>query len=192
MLWWVVDNANLMFLLLGLIVLVLAVRFWLTRRGAYLIGAGAAVALVGLVLALSLLIVTDRKRLVLLVDEVTDKLNRKDFKGAFSHMADEVQFEMSNQKKKVSRKLLQWAAERDFQKHRIQSITVSNVGVDNVERPTAVVSFNIQPTGERSGLALCTAECVLVGEDWLVKGLKIELPANWQVPFPELPAGGLP
>ncbi len=190
MLWWLVDNANLVFLLLGLIALVLGVRFWLTRRGAYLIGAGAVVALIGLVWVLSLLIVTDRRRLVLLVEEVTDKLNRKDFKGAFSHMADEVEFEMSKRSAKVSRKLLQWVAESNFKRRDIQEIIVWNVDVEKVERPAAVVSFYVRPTTE-TGYAVCTAECVLVGEDWLVKGLKIDLPANWQVPFPEMPAGGL-
>ena len=47
--WWLVDNANLVFLILVLIVLVLAVRWRLTHQGKYLIGAGAVVALIGVV-----------------------------------------------------------------------------------------------------------------------------------------------
>src|SRR6266511_4010770 len=110
MLWWLVDNANLVFLILGLITLVLAVRWRLTHQGKYLVG------------ALTLVIVTDRKRLVQIVEEVTEKLNRKDFQGAFSHMADEVQLEMSGRSAKLPRKVLQGLAESSFKHYGVQGI----------------------------------------------------------------------
>jgi len=183
MLWWLVDNANLVFLVLGLIVLVLAVRWRLTRRGKYLIGAGVVVALIGVVWALTLLIVTDRKRLVQIVEEVTEKLNRKDFQGAFTHMADEVQLEMSGRSARLPRKALQGLAESSFKRYGVPGITVWSTEVEKVERPTAQVSFYLRPTNEVK-YAVCTADFLLVGEDWLVSGLKIEPPAGAQIPFP--------
>jgi hypothetical protein len=176
MLWWLVDNANLVLLALVLLALILGVRFWLTRRGAYLIGLGGVVALMVLVWVLSLLIVTDRKRLVLTVEEVAARINKQDLAGAFQYFADDVLFKIDGQNWPLTRKQLLNLGERTFGKGRIEGIVVWDVEVEKVERPSAVVSFYVRPTDEQT-YARCEAECVLHGEgDWRVKVLKITLP----------------
>jgi hypothetical protein len=176
MLWWLVDNANLVLLALVLLAIILGVRFWLTRRGAYLIGLAGVVALMVLVWVLSLLIVTDRKRLVLTVEEVAARINQKDLPGAFKHFEDKVRLVIDGKGKLLTRDEVLGLAKMVFQKGGIEGIVVWDVEVEKVERPSAVVSFYVRPTDEQ-GYARCEAECVLHGEgDWRVKVLKIAMP----------------
>jgi hypothetical protein len=174
MLWWLVDNANLVLLVLGLVAIALGVLLWLTRRGAYLIGLGGVVALMALVWVLSLLVVTDRKRLVHIVEEVTERLNQKDLPGAFKYFADDALVKIDGQA--LTRKQLMELAKDAFKRWGIERLIVWDVKVEKVERPRAVVSFTVRPNDELA-FARCEAECVLHGEgDWRVKVLKITLP----------------
>jgi hypothetical protein len=176
MLWWLVDNANLVLLALGLIGLVLGVCLWLTRRGAYLIGLGGVVALMALVWVLSLLIVTDRKRLVRTVEDVAARINKQDLPGAFQHFEDKVRLEIDGKGRVLTRDEVLGLAKMAFRKGGIEGIVVWDVEVEKVERPGAVVSFSARPTDEPA-IARCQAECVLHGErDWRVKVLKITMP----------------
>ena len=185
MLWWVVDNATLVCLFLGLAGLVLALRWRLTRQGSYLIGLGVVAALIALVIVLSLTVVTDRKQLVRTVEEVAQQINAKKLDAAFGHFADEVQLELSGQAPRtLSRKVVQALAQMTLQNRNVPGIEVWDIEVESVERPKAVVSFYLRPK-DQSGYAVCRAECMLLGErTWRVQKLKLELPANWQVRLP--------
>src|SRR5262245_58555228 len=141
MLWWLVDNANLVFLVLGLVALVLAVRWSLTRRGAYLAGLGVTFTLIAVVFALTLFVVTDRRRLVQRVEEIARLFNPKDLDRAFDHMTDTIRLEMSGWPKPITlpKSWVKQAAQRGFRDHNIQGIHVWNIGVEKVDRPSAVV-----------------------------------------------------
>jgi hypothetical protein len=174
MLWWLVDNANLVLLFLLLAALLMGVAWWLTRRGGYLIGAGAAAALFALVWVLSLLIVTDRKRLVQTVNEVARRINAEEYDSAFGHFADEVELDLDGAKSKVPRQWLRTYAEGIFKRKDVAGLVVWEVEVEKVRRPRAVVTFYARPNNQQ-GHARCTANCVLQGEnDWRVESLKAE------------------
>jgi hypothetical protein len=174
MLWWLVDNANLVLLILVLAGLVLGVGWWMTRRGAYVLGLAGVIALAILVWVLSLLIVTDRRQLVLTVQEVARKVNNKDLAGAFLHFADDVELEINGVKRELTREALQKMAASYFKPGQITGINVADVDVDRVERPTAVVSFYVSAT-DQPGIARCEAKCRLTGERaWRVTALKVE------------------
>ncbi len=174
MLWWLVDNANLVLLLLVLAALVLGVGWWLTRRGGYLLGLAAVIGLAILVWVLGLLVVTDRGRLIRTVEEVAQRINAKDLDGAFRHFADEVELDLNGRKQMYTRERLRKLAEDSFRQARISGIRVRAVDVEKVERPTAVVSFNVLPA-DQPGIARCEATCKLTGErDWRVTALKVE------------------
>jgi hypothetical protein len=174
MLWWLVDNANLVCLFLLVAALVLAVAWSMTRRGGYLIGVGVAVGLFALVLVLSLLIVTDRRRLVQTVKEVSRQINAEQFEAAFGHFADEVELDLDGQKSKMKRKDLQAFAGMIFKRKDVGGLVIWDIEVESVQRPKAVVTFYARPK-EQQGYARCTATCVLHGEnDWRVETLKAE------------------
>jgi hypothetical protein len=174
MLWWLVDNANLVLLVLILAALLLGVGWWLTRRGAFVLGLAGVIALAVLVWVLSLLIVTDRKQLVRTVEDVAQRINSRDLDSAFRHFADEVELDINGNKQKLTREQLQKLAASYFKKGQISGIAVRDVDVDKVERPVAVVSFHVRPT-DQPGIARCEATCRLMGErDWRVTALKVE------------------
>jgi hypothetical protein len=174
MIWWLVDNATLVYLLLGVAAVALALRWRLTRRGKYLVALGAVAALVAVVVVLSLVVVTDRKRLVWTVEEVARRINDKQFHEAFRYFADEVRLELNEQKRTLSKGAVRALAEMRFKEGALSGIDVGNIDVEKVERPNAVVTFAVRPRGE-PGAGRCQADFVLVGEgDWRVKALKIE------------------
>src|SRR5438876_7975863 len=63
MLSWLVDNANVVYIILGLIVLCLGVSWWLNRRVRTLLIAAGFIALIALFWLLTLLVATDRKQI---------------------------------------------------------------------------------------------------------------------------------
>jgi hypothetical protein len=175
MLWWLVDNANLVLLLLVLAALVLGVGWWLTRRGAFVLGLAGVLALAVLVWVLSLLVVTDRKQLVRIVEDVAQKINTKDLAGAFRHFADEVELDINDLKVKRPRKKLEEMAEDNFKRWKIAGVVVWDVDVEKVERPDAVVRFYVRAQDQPGTYARCEAKCRLTGErDWRVTALKVE------------------
>ncbi len=178
MVWWLVDNANLVLLVLLLVGVGLGVHFWLTRRGASLLGLGGVIALMVLLWVLSLLVVTDRKRLVLIVDEVAARLNKKDMTGAFQYFEDKVKLEINGKGWSLTRTQLATMAKLSFEKNKIDGIRVGSVEVEKVERPHAVVSFYVFT---EYGYGQCVAECVLHDQkDWRVKELQVKLPPGGQ------------
>ncbi len=184
MLWWLVDNANLVILVLGLVALVLGVRWWLTRQGKYLVGLGAAVGLIGVVWLLTLTVVTDRVRLLRTVETIGRQLNQHDLDRAFAHLTDRVRVETGVWTTTLPREVLLKIARTRMQKGHVKALEVWNVDVESVDRPKAVVSFYLRPQEFAGAFATCHAEFVLVGEQWRVKGLKLALPANWEVHVP--------
>jgi hypothetical protein len=180
MLWWLVDNSNLVLLFLVLACLGLGVGWWLTRRGAFLLGLAGVAALAIAVWVLSLLIVTDRKRLVSIVNEVADRINKRDFPAAFDRFEDRVRVELDGRPRSLTRDDVMGIAKLTFQKGGLDGLVVWDVEVEKVDRPNAVVTFYARPTNQQ-GYARCEAECVLHGEkDWRVRVLKITTPPGGQ------------
>jgi hypothetical protein len=71
---WLVDHAHLWYILFGIVALGFAAGWWVNRKPKYLLGVAAAVALIGLVLLLTLLVVTDKRQLELNVHAMADAL----------------------------------------------------------------------------------------------------------------------
>jgi hypothetical protein len=186
MLSWVVDNATLVYLILGVAAVAVLLRWRATRQGAYVIALGVLAGLCALVIILSLVVVTDRQRLLATVEDVARQLNARNFDATFRHFADWVDFEIKPDKARVTREKLQSVAQTMFNRYDVKGVNAFNVGADSVSRPRAVVSFNLGAE-HPGGLAKCSADFVLVGEDWRVQALTVELPAGHKVPFPFAP-----
>ncbi len=181
---WIADNATLLYLLLGVIAVALGLRWRTTRQGKYLIGLGVVVGLVGLVVILSLTIVTARQQLVRAVEETAQQINAKNFDGAFRNFADKVFLEVHpGDKGEVPREALQKLAQDSMRSQKITGIEVWNIEVESLD-PVPVVSFYLRAT-DYPGYANCRAELTQLGEGtWRVQKLKLVLPGNWRVPFP--------
>lgn len=184
MLYWVVDNVQIFYLIFGAAALALAAWWWRTRQGKYFVATGAAAGLLVLAVVLSLLVTTDRKQLVADVHDVIGKINRGDLDGAFRRFANQVELKWGqNPPLPVSREQIRKMAESGKKLPQAGAFKVWDVEVDRLDGATAVVSFYISAEGGQGRYAVCKARCERVGDlDWRVMGIDVEFPAGVQPP----------
>ena len=179
MLSWLVDTAPTFYLLFGLAALGLAAWWWRTKQGKYLVAAGVAAGLVVLIFVLSLVVMTDRKRLVADVHDVINKMNKGDFEGAFTRFADQVEVKLGQQSRKLPRDAVRAIARMSMERQKVKGFHVWNVEVDKLEGATAQVSFYIQADDGPGGYAIGKASCTRVGPlDWRVSGIDMQFPGS--------------
>src|SRR5947209_13977935 len=135
MLWWVVDNANGVLVVLGLVLLVLASVWWNTRRRPVGIAALVTLGLLALVLVLSFVIVTDRKQLTGGVYVMVDTINADKVEDAMKYFADEATVEGAGVQFTGNRQQLAQLARQRFQQAGVKRFVVWNVEVEKLERP---------------------------------------------------------
>lgn len=170
MLWWLVDHATLVYLLLGLTALVLAAIYWSNRRANFLVASGVALGLIALFFLLTRIIVTDRKQLLLNVFAMARGVEEGDPEKVFKHFSREFRHES-----------LDGDASRDRVARAIRARRVSNIGIasfdteqlaraDRKARATFLVSFDAD--GHRH-LFRVRLDFVLEGDDWRLKGVQL-------------------
>jgi hypothetical protein len=175
MLWWVVDNANAVILVLGLVLLVLAVVYWKTRRRNVGIATVVTFVLLVVVVVLSLVIVTDRKKLTADVRTLIDEVNDDKLDLVVQHFEDQVDVDVPGKKLTADRQVLKVAARKQLDQIGAQPFSLSNVEVEELERPRAVVTFRVRP---KDGVPVADCRAVYVlggGGNWRIKSLKVEL-----------------
>jgi hypothetical protein len=177
MVWWVVDNANAVIVVLGLLTLALAAVWWNTRKRNVGIAALVALALVLTVWVLSLVIVTDRKKLTADVRTLVDEVNADQLDRAFQHFENKAEVDVAGRKVRIDKEHLKdliGMARVELNRVGARPFNVANLEIEKVERPHAVVTFKLFP--QDGGLGTCRAEYILVGEnDWRIKALKVEI-----------------
>lgn len=163
MLWWLVDNATVVYLVLGLAALVLAAIFWSNRRVKFLGAAGVLLGLLALFFLVTRLVVTDRKQLYLNVQAMARGVEEGDPEKVFRHFSREFRHEN-----------MDGATSRDRIAAAIRTRRVSAIGISSFEaeqlsradrkaRVTFLVSFDAD--GQRH-LFRVRLEFALEGEDW--------------------------
>ena len=159
MLTWLVDNANLVYLVLGAIVLVLGVRWWLSRRVRPLILAVGVIALIVLFWLLTLFVPTDRKQLQAnlwamaraVLDQKPDDLTK--------HWARDFQF------KGMGREELAKAV--TLRGNKVESVNLWEFDVKSLTEDKAEIWFRCVANAQGgSFFALCKAHFVKEGDAW--------------------------
>ena len=182
MLWWVVDNANTLIVILGLLLLGLTAYWWNTRRRNVGIAALATLGMLVLVWVLSLLIVTDRKQLVANLQKLVDDVGADRIDDAMKLFAEDVKVKALGKLSAESRKDLQAKTRATLQQQGLKQFVVWNVDVKKVDRPRAQVTFLVRPA-EESKFVSCEADFVLVGDmDWRIQELRVDLPGQGKSP----------
>jgi hypothetical protein len=166
MLSWLIDNAYLVYLILGVILLALAVLWWQTRKRPYLVGMGIAAALLVLMVLLNLFVTTDRKQLVWIVQDIAAKMNAGKVGEAFEHLTGEVTIATPNNDMVLKRERLQEYTGSILKNTPGEGVTVSNIEVEKLEPPKAIVTFNIRARGESQYVFFCRTEFQQVGGRW--------------------------
>jgi hypothetical protein len=91
MLDWLVDEPTNAYLVLGTVALLCGAVWWETRQGRILLGVGAAIVLALVVWLLSVLIVTDRRRLIDSIQQMSAAVAQRDTDGIFRHISRDFQ-----------------------------------------------------------------------------------------------------
>jgi hypothetical protein len=187
MLSWTADNATTLCVVLGLVTLALAAVWWRTRKRPVAVAAGVGLALCVLVWVLGQVVVTDRKKLVASVREMTDHVNAGRFDEAANYFADEFEVDAAGHIIK-DRKSLMDAARIRMKYAGIKRFVVWDIEVTQLERPKAVVTFYVRPE-DADQFGVCHAEYILVGEkDWRIRKMDVKLPGGKTIPM--FPFGG--
>jgi hypothetical protein len=174
MVWWLVDNASFVYLLLGITALALGAAWWVSRRGKYLLAAGGMVAFLVLFWLLTRLVVTDRKQIVYNIQAMARGVLDGKAEEVFRYVADEFRFEGMKRPEFTDR------VARIIQQRRIHDLYLWDFGIESLARPErkARVAFRARVSGDREGFGmyLVRMDMVLEGETWKMKGFQVYNP----------------
>jgi hypothetical protein len=186
MLTWLVDDPALAYILLVGAVVILAVLWWRTQQGKYLIGAGIAVLLIGVVWLISKYVPTDSKRIQQAIEEMSAGVRSRNLDRIFSHVAAD--FRHGSLNKEAFRQ----ASERAIREHDVTNVLVWDFELAEVSRQkrSARITFLVKPEGNLGTPARylhCAADFVLEPDgQWRMKGFELTDPfeKGERVPIP--------
>src|SRR5262245_37903229 len=135
MLGWLVENANLVYLVLGCAGLVLAANWWLTRKRGFLIGLGGVALLALGLFLLTRLIETDRQQIERNLQEMVSNVKKGSLDKAFAHISD--QFQAKTQGAAVNKAKLRRIAEDAIKFYGVEEVVAWRVEVEELNPPNA-------------------------------------------------------
>jgi hypothetical protein len=172
MLWWLVDHADLMFLVLGIAALVLGCLWWMRRQRWQLTGLVVVLGLFALLWILTDWVVTDRKQIVQTVQRMADAVRSRDLDTFFQHVSP--QFEYGG----MGPELFRAYVDRQVRRYPVSSFRVSKVDTENVSREErkGTAEFWIFLEEEIQAPPLrCEATFLLQENRWRLGGFKLFL-----------------
>ena len=168
MLAWLVDNANLVYVALGMIVLALGVSWWLDRRVRTLIIAAGVAALIALFWLLTLIVPTDRKQIEANLWAMTRAVIDKKPDDLVKHWTGDFSV------KDLSRRELAKAVTQASERFKVGEISLWEFDVKKLTDTEAEIWFRCAAKSNDGGafLALCKADFVKEGEAWKLKRIR--------------------
>lgn len=168
MLWWIVDNALWLYLLLGFAAAALAYVWWSNRQGRYLIALGVTLSMLLLVWLLTLWLVTDRMQLQNIIREMASAVEKQDPERLVRHLSP--QFRAATQGGVVLTKKAAEDIIRKYIRHyHLDDIYVSQFTVSpDRSKGKARVEFlaRVGAHGDILDLSRIKAEFALEGGQW--------------------------
>jgi len=170
---WLADSAPLVYMLLGTAAVILAVVWWRTRRGWFLIGTGVLGLLVGSIFLLRAWYPSDSEQLIHAVQDMSAALHARNMDRIFAHISDN--FGFHRHAKPEFRRL----CEEVLHRRDVTECVVWDFVPEEVSRArgTGKLSFNVKPRGNWGSGAefyLCKAEFVLEADgQWRMKTFEI-------------------
>ena len=174
MVWWLVDHASVVYLVLGITALVLGCLWWMTRKRAYGFAAIVAAALLLLVWLLSVFVVTDRMRIVQTVEIMARAVDQRNLDAFFKHVSPQFKHDLMDAPQ------FRLYTETQLRRYKVFKFHVFKITAEDVSRQTGTgkAQFWIDVEGGWEGEApplRCVATFVFEREEWLLKGFKLFL-----------------
>ena len=183
MLAWPVDNANIVYVGLGLIVLGLSVAWWLNRRVKTLVIIAGIIALGALCWLLTLVVPTDRKQIQENVWTMRRAVLDRKPDDLAKHWAKDFGFQS------LTGESLAQAVTKGAADFRVDDIHLWDFDVKSVAEDKAEIWFRCRATGRDGApfLALCKTDFVKESESWKLQRVRFfNAVANTdqQIPLP--------
>lgn len=168
---WFVDNANGLYVLLGIVAAGFVIAWRFTTRVKYLGYAAGALVLLGLVWLLTLVVPTDSKQLEANVLAMARAVEAGKTDDLFKHIAKDFTY------KTMTRDKLYQAARQSIEAHRVSEIRITKFEVEDISRPnkSAKVRFKVTAfaTGQDQPYPFVTrADFILEGEQWKLRTMR--------------------
>jgi hypothetical protein len=169
--YWLFDNANIIYILLGIIALGFITAWWLNKRVKYLAYAGGVVLLVGLFWFLTRLVVTDQQQIQHNVEAMAAAVVARDADALFKHIAADFTYRGNNRKQMYD------AVGRAIKLHRVRDAYISDFTPTEVSRSAgkARASFRVRVDDDGGNVvffARCEADFVLEAGQWMLRGVE--------------------
>jgi hypothetical protein len=166
-----VDNANIVYILLGLLALGFIVAGWLTRRVKFFALALGPVALIAVFWLTTRAVVTDLRQIHGSVDAMAGAVVNQDADELFKHVSKDFQY------KGMNRNVMQDRVARAIKLHKVKEAFISQFRATEVSRAKgkAKASFRVRVDdqgGETVFFAYCEADFVLEADRWKLKGIE--------------------
>lgn len=174
MLYFAVDNALYVLLLLGAVVAAFASAWWNTRDRRWLIGSGVGAVLMALVVVLRLLIVTDQMQLESNIDSIRTAFNHGKAEEASRYFDDEVSVDTLRGPVTLPNKTLENLARTNMQHYGVKQIVTGPVTFEDITPPKAVASFLVWADDDHNKMGRCRMEFVQKQGKWRVKTVTVE------------------
>lgn len=182
---WLADNANIVYILLGLVALGFLSAGWITRRVKFFALAGIPILIMVLFWLLTGLVVTDQRQLHTSVDEMASAAIKGDAAGLFKHLSRDFRH------KQLTREQLAEFIKKAVTIHKITEVKIREFEVVEVSRAkgSAKVNFRASIFDNDGVIAVvfCIGDFVLEDDQWKLKAIDFRNAAN-----PDLPMQGAP
>ncbi len=190
MLAWLIDNATVVYVILGLVALAFLVALWMKRKRAYAIGLVVSVALIALFLLLTFVVPTDRSRIIRAIGEMEQGVKTRDTDRIFAQISD--RFRLGGVDKPAFRRFVDGV----LRNGQVTEVHAWDFETPEVSRPkrTATIGFQVKPRGPLAGEDVpyrCKATFVLDPDDqWRLQTFQVFNPfvdTDKPLQIPELP-----
>jgi hypothetical protein len=172
---WLVENARVLYILLGIVGVGLVLVWWNNRRAKYLGFVVGIVALIGLLWLLTQFHISDRKQIELNVLAMRDAILKKNADDLFKHVSKDFNY------KGTDRETLYAAVKVLIGKLDVSDIGISSFRVEDVsrEKKLARTSFLVTPHPDKQ-MFRAEADFVLEGDQWKLKTMRFYGPTGGQ------------
>ena len=170
---WLVDNANLLYIVLGVIAAALVLVWWNNRQAKYLGFAAGVLVLIGLLWLLTCFHISDSVQLKNNVDAMAQAVRDGKVDDLFKHVSKDFRY------KEMDREMVYVLAQGVMKANKINAVRVSNFKVLELSRENKLAKtwFRVNAEGDGGQQIFVTeADFVLEGDHWKLKAMRFYNP----------------
>jgi hypothetical protein len=175
---WLVDDAALIYIILGCVAVGSAVAWWRTRQGKFALGTAIAAGLIVLVYCFGLFFPSDSRRITKALQEMSEGVRTRDLNRIFAQVSDRFQQGPPTFSAAVDKEAFRKRAEEIIKSRNVEQVVVWDPHFEELSHTarTARVVFSAKAKGNWGSEVpyLVRADFVLDPDgQWRMKGFQV-------------------